>query len=140
MNPAPTELESENRRQLRQGRFSRGALVAAIAALVCYGLIRTITRYEITSGLKIALCILLALGFGVALWLGERDLMATEDELAQKIRLEAMAVAFPLSLAIVMFLGTLQHGGITLIAPWGYWIPCASIHGLALAWSKRRYR
>ena len=68
-----------------------------------------------------------------------RDILASEDELAQKIRLEAIALAFPAFMAAVMVLGMLHDGGVLRVKPVHYWWLGIHSYALALFWSKRRY-
>jgi hypothetical protein len=92
------------------------------------------------STLRIAVSLLLGIVTAYFFWKTERDLLANNDELEQKIRVEAMAMTLPLALAAVMCLGILADGGITLLRPGYYWLPVLYIYLGALAWCRRRYR
>jgi len=81
-----------------------------------------------------------AFGFFLVEWIrGIRRL----DELERKIQLEALAIAFPLSLMLVMALGLLQR--VMQLNPhdWSYrhiWPFLIAFYFLGLAVARRRYR
>jgi hypothetical protein len=59
------------------------------------------------------------------------------DELQRRIQLEALAVAYPLAIAIVMVLSLLRKSGVGVEPKWTY-LPITYFVGLAVA--KLRYR
>jgi hypothetical protein len=88
----------------------------------------------------IALLPIPAFGFFLAEWIrGIRGL----DELERRIQLEALAVAFPLGLVLVMGLGLIQR--VTQLDPldWSYrhiWPFLIAFYFFGLALARRRYR
>ncbi len=99
-----------------------------------------IRNHEAAGMVKAGLCVLFAGAFAYFFWRSERDLLASNDELEQKIRTQAMALAFPLALAIVMLLGALESAGLSPLQPVDYWLPVFWSYFIVLFWSKSRYR
>ena len=65
------------------------------------------------------------------------------DELQRKIHLEALAIAFPLGLVLLMTLGLLQRATELKFEDWSYahvWIYLPVFYLLGLALARRRYR
>jgi hypothetical protein len=141
MNAAPPESAPETRRTRVQLRLSRAAHIAGYAFLAIYIVARNVIRNDGQPlALRIAMGVLLATALAYLFWRSERDLMASKDELEQKIRVEAMAAALPLALGAVLLLGALAECGIIVMRPFHYWLPILFIYLGTLAWSRRRYR
>lgn len=60
------------------------------------------------------------------------------DELQRRIQLEALAIAWPLSLAIVMTVSLLQKAGFLGWEP--MWVYLPSTYFIGLIWAVRRYQ
>lgn len=140
MNSAPADPNQAIAGPRGTLKVSRRAIIFAVATFASYGLARSVVRYDyVHPGIKIAFGAFFACCFGAFLWQSERDILASEDELAQKIRLEAIALAFPAFMAAVMVLGMLHDGGVLRVKPVHYWWLGIHSYALALFWSKRRY-
>lgn len=138
MHPAPTE---HDRRQVRQRRTHRS--VAYLVAFCLWLFFDRISRDAIhharawTVWLPTALAAGAALAYG--LWRGERDLMKAEDELAQKIRTESLAAAFPLAIGVALILSKLEQAHIDLIDPSMQWVVLLLPYGIVQFFIRRRY-
>jgi len=80
--------------------------------------------------------------FAVFLWSFIKELRGA-DELHRRVHLEALAVAFPLTVLLLMTLGLLQRAIVLPFEDWSYlhvwqFLPIFYFAGLALAW--RRYK
>jgi hypothetical protein len=140
MNPAPTN-EPEVQHAPTRIRITWAARITGALFLVVYVTTRDVIRDDSHStSLRVTVGVLLAITLGYAFWKSERDLMANNDELEQKIRVEAMAMALPLVISLVFLLGVLAECGVPLMKPTNYWLPILYIYIGALAWSRRRYR
>lgn len=83
-----------------------------------------------------------ALPFAAVMWLVVRGARST-DELEQRMQLEALVVAFPLTMLLLMVLGLMELGVPLDREDWGYrhvlgFLPLFYAVGLLLA--RRRYR
>lgn len=127
------------RAQLRARRARRAALFGFFFGL-SFSLLRGVASHTTLSpALKIAFALLFALTLALCVWQTDSALLSVYDELEKKIRSDASAIAFPLSLGAILFLGVLDLAGLPLLQPFFYWLPPVAIYGLALVWSKRRY-
>lgn len=82
-----------------------------------------------------------ALPFAVLLWLLIRGIRGA-DELERRIHLEALVVAFPLTMLILMVLGLLEIGIDLDRENWGYrhvWAFLPMLYFLGMALARRRY-
>ena len=140
MNPVPTELDREQRR-LRYHKLSALSYCLLAGGAISYGITRGLIREEAVSDTpKLALAAVTAILLGLAFWRTERELLASNDELEQRNRMEAAVLTLPISAAILLFVGTLEHGGITLIRPVSYWAALSYTYLVVLAYIRRRYR
>jgi hypothetical protein len=126
-------------------RRDRGGWVLAGAALLWFlsyfGARGVIESVELGSVWVYVAAWLPALPFALLLWLlirGIRD----ADELERRIHLEALVVAFPLTMLMLMVLGLLEIGIELDRENWGYrhvwaFLPLLYIFGIVLA--RRRY-
>lgn len=139
MNPAPVPSAPDPMSARRRVVSKRGMFFGFIFGFF-YPMARNVARSDsVPDAVKVALCFAFATAFACFFWRTERDLMASSDELQQRIRLEAMASALPITLAIVMLLGALDQMGIPLLPPMYYWLPAASVYLVTLIVAKRRY-
>ena len=132
----------ENTRQ-PASRKSRRGLISTILFIVSYFVSRTMLELEPAAvPLRVVAALLPVAPFAWMLWEIVRGVRGM-DELEQRIQLEALAVAFPLTLMLLMTLGLLE---IAIELPpkdlsyrhvWAM-LPAFYFAGLALA--KRRYR
>lgn len=137
MNSAP--ITHPTRAQLRLRRARRGALFGFLFGLG-FSLLRSVATHAVLPpALKIGLVLLFAVTLALAIWQTDSALLVVYDELEKKIRSDAAALALPLSLGGILFLGALDFAGLPLLPPVFYWIPPLAIYALALFWSKRRY-
>ena len=136
-----TEPEPAQPRNKAKARLSPLTYACGIFFGVTYVAARVVLRNHEVAGLaKAGLCFLFAIAFAYFFWRSERDLLASNDELEQKIRTQAMALAFPLALAMVMLLGAFESAGISPLKPVDYWLPVFWSYFIALFCSKRRYQ
>lgn len=140
MHPNPTELERERRRDQKLV-LSAWSYAFVVAGTLGYGAARAVVREEtVSSALKIGLTATAALLLGLGFWRVERELLASDDELQQRMRLEAAVLTLPIACGILLFIGTLEHGGIRLLKPVHYWIPPFYTYLVTLFFVRRRYR
>ena len=140
MKPVPTELD-RNQHRLRSHKLSILSYCLLAGGAISYGATRGLIRQEaVSDASKLALAAVTAILLGLAFWRTERELLASNDELEQRIRMEAAVLTLPISAALLLFIGTLEHGGITLIRPASYWIALFYTYLVVLAYTRRRYR
>lgn len=140
MNPNPTELDRDQHRLLSH-KLSILSYCLLVGGAVSYGVTRGLIRQEtVPDAPKLALAALSAILLGFAFWRIERELLASNDELEQRMRMEAAVLTLPISAAVLLFVGTLEHGGITLIRPVSYWAALSYTYLITLAYVRRRYR
>lgn len=111
-------------------------LVTYIAARYAVGLA------PVSSTLRVAIAVAPAAPGLLVIWLAWRGVRGL-DELHRKVQLEALAVAFPMCVALLWVLGLLELAVDLDRSDWSYrhvWamVPTFYFVGLALAW--RRYR
>lgn len=69
--------------------------------------------------------------------------LRTADELRRRIQLEALAIAFPLSIVLLMTLGLLQRAIVLPMSDWSYahvWLYLPLFYAFGEAWAAHRYR
>lgn len=115
-------------------------LLASIVFAVAYcgaALIQKLFTLSLTGAVLVALLPVMAFFFFLR---EEIRVLRGLDELQKRIQLEALAVAFPLAMLVLMFLGFLQRGGLLLgedtRSLWGF-MPLCYFIGLVAA--RRRY-
>ena len=95
----------------------------------------------LSTAIRVALALLPLPAFLWFLWTfiaGVRE----ADELERRIQLEALAVAFPLTLVLIMTLGLLQIAVPLSPDDWSYrhiWPTLYVFYVLGLSWARRRY-
>ena len=95
-----------------------------------------------TAGARIAVA-LLPFPFFVAFLIAEIRLLRRVDELERKIQLEALAVAFPAAMLMMMALGLLERAVVLNPADWSYrhtWFFLPFFYFVGLGVARRRYR
>lgn len=101
-----------------------------------------LTLIPVTLPLRAMVALLPLPAFGWFLWRYVRYIRSM-DELRQRIELEALALAFPLTVALLMLLGQLQRaragaGGVAITSEFWLYLACFYLLGRGIA--ERRYR
>jgi hypothetical protein len=112
--------------------------IAGLGFVVAYFGARLI--FEITGlsrPLYFVAALLPAVAFLVFVW-ALAGLLRSGDEMQRRIQLEALAIAWPLAVAIVMTLSLLQKAGFLGWEPMWAYLPMTYYLGLMVAW--RRYQ
>jgi hypothetical protein len=97
---------------------------------------------EMPAGARIAVA-LLPFPFFVAFLIAEIRLLRRVDELERKIQLEALAVAFPAAMLLMMALGLLERAVALKPEDWSYrhtWFFLPLFYFVGLGIARRRYR
>jgi hypothetical protein len=127
--------------QLLSGRWT--GIIAATTWILTYFIARgLLENSQLSEGLRLVIALVPIIPFGVFLMsmlAGIREM----DELHRRVHLEALAIAFPLTMLLLMVLGLVE-----LVMPlspddWSYrhvwqFLPLFYFLGLALTW--RRYQ
>jgi hypothetical protein len=95
-----------------------------------------------SSGARIAVA-LIPFPFFVAFLVAEIRLLRRVDELERKIQLEALAVAFPAAMLLMMRLGLLERAMLLKAEDWSYrhtWFFLPLFYFVGLGVARRRYR
>ena len=123
-------------------RWSRHAGVSMALFLVLFFAARGLLELEgLSTAIRVSLALLPLPAFLWFLWTfiaGVRE----ADELERRIQLEALAVAFPLTLVLIMTLGLLQIAVPLSPDDWSYrhiWPTLYVFYVLGLSWARRRY-
>ncbi|MFZ2492717.1 MAG: hypothetical protein WA208_14650 [Thermoanaerobaculia bacterium] len=119
----------------------RFALFAAAAYVVAYVVALGVSETSVPDAVKFALSVIAVGTFGVLL-IAELRLTHELDELQQRIQLEALAFAFPLSVGVVMLLGLLQRFWVLPVEDASYrhiWPVMIIFYAIGLARARRRY-
>jgi hypothetical protein len=124
----------------------RGGLllgVACVAWLVAYFAARWfLKRAEMDTWLRVAVA-LIPVPFFVIFLLGFIRGIGTMDELQRRIQLEALAIAFPLAVLLLMTLGLLQRAINLSFEDWSYahvWVYLPIFYFLGIFIAARRYQ
>jgi hypothetical protein len=125
-----------------QGRSSRVGLAAFLFAGLYLAALGAAEVTAISRAIRIAIALapVPAFAFFLAEWIRS---IRRLDELERRIQLEALAIAFPLSLVLVMALGLIQRVTPLDPADWSYrhvWPFLIAFYFFGLALAKRRYR
>ncbi len=129
---------------MKSPRYSRGIWFfgAAIVSILSYFTARGILEHgPVETWLRVTVALMPVPPFIAFLLLFIANVRAL-DEMQRRIHLEALAVAFPLTMILLMTLGLLQRAIELPFEDWSYahvWIylPISYLLGLAIA--KRRY-
>lgn len=126
-----------------KGRTSRKGLISGILFVLAYFTARGVLEQEEIAGpVRILAALLPVIPFVWMLWEIIKDVRSL-DELEQRIQLEALAVAFPLTLILLMLLGLLELA--TRLPPQDFsyrhvWTMLPIFYLLGLVLARRRYR
>ncbi|MGH9787860.1 MAG: hypothetical protein ACRD4U_04045 [Candidatus Acidiferrales bacterium] len=115
---------------------------AALFALVYVAARLLLKQAELESPLRLTVALLPVPFFAVFLW-GEIRMVRRLDELERKIQLEALAVAFPLAILLLMMLGLLELAVPLPPEDWSYrhvWAVVCFLYFVGLAIARRRYQ
>lgn len=96
---------------------------------------------DASSPLRVVVALLPLPFFGWFLW-RFLQLIRKADELESRIQLEALAIAFPLSIATVMVFGLLERAGLQPVSGWplkGLWIYFVVFYLVGRNVARRRY-
>ena len=116
-----------------------GVLIAAAAWMLSYFLARALLESsKLAVPARILAALLPILPFAAFLYLVVKDQRGM-DELQLRVQMEALAIAFPLSMIFLMVFGLIgQALDLTLERHVWFYLPMFYFAGLALAW--RRYQ
>jgi hypothetical protein len=115
--------------------------LAAVWVLAYFGARGVLEQADLTTGVRVAAALAPIPFFAaclVRMITGIRQL----DELERRIHLEALAVAFPLGIVLLMTLGLLQRAVTLKFDDWSYghvWPLMFTFYFLGLAFARRRY-
>ena len=98
--------------------------------------------WQLPQWIKVSAALVPILPTAIVLWCIVRGI-GQLDELHQRVHLEALAVAFPLSVLLLMTLGLLQLAIDLPMEDWSYrhiwcYLPIFYLLGLTLSWSRYR--
>ena len=96
---------------------------------------------EATMAVRVAIALAPVPAFAAFLWQVIRGVRSA-DEFERRIHLEALAVAYPLAILLLMTLGLLQRAITLKFEDWSYahvWIYLPLFYFLGLALARRRY-
>jgi len=137
MNPSPASPPNPK----EQSWWSRKPSGSMLAALALWGFFLALAGVlEGNPVLRLIVAVACCVAYVAAMLLGERALMRSQDELQQKIRLEALALAWPVGIGATMLTGMLQSYGLIAIEPQFMFLPGLLSIFATLAWSRRRYQ
>jgi hypothetical protein len=125
-------------------RRSRLLPAVTLAWIVLYFAARVaLHRLEMEPWLRVGIALVPVVPFIAVLWLIAVAVRGDMDELERRVHLEALALAFPLAMVLLMTLGLLQRAVPLPFEDWSYahvwvYLPLFYFVGLAFAW--RRYR
>ena len=122
----------------------RSCLVSAGLAFVTYFGVRLLLENTALAGPLRIVVALLPVPFFVFFLLTEVRYMRNLDELQRRIQLEALAIAFPVVLLLLMTLGLLQVAGVAISQEdWSYrhiWFLALLAYAVGVKTAERRYR
>ena len=122
----------------------RSCLMSAGLAFVTYFGVRLLLENTALAGPLRIVVALLPVPFFVYFLLTEVRYMRNLDELQRRIQLEALAIAFPVVLLLLMTLGLLQVAGVAISQEdWSYrhiWFIALLAYVVGVKTAERRYR
>lgn len=123
----------------RAVRWDWGMLLAAVAWVAAYFLGRAVTESDnVSTALQILVALTPIVPFAAFVYFAMRSQRGM-DEMQIRVQLEALAIAFPLSILFLMVFGLLGEAlDLTLERHVWFYLPMFYFGGLALAW--RRYQ
>ena len=118
-------------------------LIATAPVLVAYiisnELLHSYNRGTIPKFTRIGIALLPLPFFAWFIWRFV-NLMRSSDEMQRRIQLEALAIAFPASVALLMTLGLMQIGSPPLVDYNHLWVGILVLYGIGRTIAERRYR
>ena len=125
----------------RRSRLLRALVFAWI--MLYFAARAALQRLEMEPWLRVGIALVPVVPFVAVLWLIAAAVRGDMDELERRVHLEALALAFPLAMVLLMTLGLLQRAVPLPFEDWSYahvwvYLPLFYFLGLAIAW--RRYR
>jgi hypothetical protein len=122
----------------------RSCLASAALALISYSGARLLLQNAALVGPLRIVVAMLPVPFFLYFLLTEIRYMRNLDELQKRIQLEALAIAFPVVLLLLMTLGLLQAAGVNISQEdWGYryiWFLAIAFYAVGVKMAERRYR
>jgi hypothetical protein len=122
---------------------NRFVLLAGTGFAILYVVARTfLERSDLSTPIRVGVALLPVPAFALLILSIIRGIRAM-DELEKRIQLEALAVAFPLALVLVMTLGLLQLAVPLSPHDWSYrhvWPFLYAFYAIGLAIARNRYR
>jgi hypothetical protein len=115
---------------------------AAVWVLSYFGARVLLERDDLATWLRVSVALVPVLPFALCLLLTIRGIRGM-DELQRRIQLEALAVAFPLTMLLLMTLGLLQRAVTLPFEDWSYlhvWYYLPLFYFVGLAFALRRYQ
>jgi len=115
---------------------------AAVAAVVYFAARGLLENPALRPPLRTVIA-LVPVPFFLFFLLTELRLMRRLDELERHIQLEALALAFPAVLLLLLTLGLVELATPLSPADWSYrhvWIYCLGFYGIGVAVARRRYQ
>jgi Na+/melibiose symporter-like transporter len=127
-------------------RLSLGTRIVLLGALWAAAFLVSLWALKaehaaLAGSVRVALALLPVAPFAAFLWCFIADIR-TLDELERRIHLEALAIAFPLAMLMLMTLGLLELAIDLPREDWSYrhvWAYLPLFYFIGLVWSKRRY-
>lgn len=123
--------------------LKRNTMAVGIAWFLAYwGARAVLENPDLAVGLKVAAALFPVPIFALFLVLFIR-LIRTMDELERRIQLEALAIAYPLAVLLLMTLGLLQRAVDLPFEDWSYahvWMYVVVFYVLSIPWVARRYQ
>ena len=131
----PETIDSPNLR--------RNTIAVGITWFVAYWCARAVLENpDLAVGVRVAAALIPVPIFALFLLLFIR-LIRTMDELERRIQLEALAIAYPLTVLLLMTLGLLQRAVHLKFEDWSYahvWMYVVIFYFLSIPWVARRYQ
>lgn len=127
----------------RKSKISAGWIVGALWGITFFGARLVLDRdLVLPKWIKVAAALVPTLPTALFLWV-VISAMRSLDELQRRVHLEALAIAYPLAILLLVTLGFLQLAIDLPAEDWGYrhiwpFLPCFYLIGLCIAW--KRYR
>jgi hypothetical protein len=123
-------------------RESPGLIIVGILWIASYFGARVLLDTSIAEWLLVLVAVIPVIPFAVFLLLFIRSIRSA-DEMERRIHLEALAVAFPLAVLLMMILGLLQLAVDLSMDDWSYrhlWPIVVIFYLLGLTLARRRYQ
>lgn len=124
-------------------KLRRNTIAVGITWFVAYwGARAVLENPDLAVGLKVAAALVPIPIFALFLLLFIR-LIRSMDELERRIQLEALAIAYPLAVLLLMTLGLLQRAVHLPFEDWSYahvWMYVVIFYFLSIPWVARRYQ